>query len=318
MQHNDNAFTAMLLTLPLTADKEELVRPLASCEFIQLARRVEAAGLGTVGSLIGMDISAVMAKLDMPEQEAYRICMLLSRTMPLSYAMERFYEQNIEILTTMDEEYPVRLTERLGTDAPTAMYVSGNLALLKQPMVALLGISGVKMTPAAEKGVRMLVQSLKQEGFGLITSSEPGACRVAEKEAFECGVNVVSVLAGDLSHKKEEDMYIEAQLRGQALLLSVVHPDAPYTNVHAVNRNRIVYSMALASFIATTDAKRGESDAIRKKLCDWMYAFDTPTPLGNRIVISRGVSPVPDFEKMDFAKYAQNWRMANAEQLSFL
>ena len=138
MQHNDDAFTAMLLTLPLTADKEELVRPLASAEFIQLVKRVEEAGLGTIGSLIGMDISAVMAKLDMPEQEAYRICMLLSRTMPLSYAMERFYEQNIEILTGMDEEYPVRLTERLGTDAPTAMYVSGNIELLKQPMVALL------------------------------------------------------------------------------------------------------------------------------------------------------------------------------------
>ncbi|MBQ1256358.1 MAG: DNA-processing protein DprA [Clostridia bacterium] len=318
MQHNDNAFTAMLLTLPLTADKEELVRPLASAEFIQLVKRVEEAGLGSIGNLNGMDISAVMAKLDMPEQEAYRICMLLSRTMPLSYAMERFYEQNIEILTGMDEEYPARLVERLGADAPTAMYVSGNIDLLKQPMVALLGISGVKMTPAAEKGVRLLVRSLKEEGFGLITSSEPGACRVAEKEAFECGVNVVSVLAGDLAHKKEEDMYIEAQLRGQALLVSLVHPDAPYTGVHAISRNRIVYSMALASFIATTDAKRGESDAIRKKLCDWLYAFDTPTPLGNRIVISRGVTPVPDFEKMDFAKYAQNWRMANAQQLSFL
>ncbi|MBQ5770311.1 MAG: DNA-processing protein DprA, partial [Clostridia bacterium] len=297
---------------------EELVRPLASAEFIQLVKRVEEAGLGSIGNLNGMDISAVMAKLDMPEQEAYRICMLLSRTMPLSYAMERFYEQNIEILTGMDEEYPARLVERLGADAPTAMYVSGNIDLLKQPMVALLGISGVKMTPAAEKGVRLLVRSLKEEGFGLITSSEPGACRVAEKEAFECGVNVVSVLAGDLAHKKEEDMYIEAQLRGQALLVSLVHPDAPYTGVHAISRNRIVYSMALASFIATTDAKRGESDAIRKKLCDWLYAFDTPTPLGNRIVISRGVTPVPDFEKMDFAKYAQNWRMANAQQLSFL
>lgn len=318
MQHNDNAFTAMLLTLPLTADKEELVRPLTGAEFIQLTKRVEEAGLGAIGSLIGMDISAVMTKLNMPEQEAYRICMLLSRTMPLSYAMERFYDQNIEILTAMDEEYPSRLAERLSSDAPTAMYVSGNVELLNQPMVALLGISGVKMTPACEKGVRMLVRSLKDEGFGLITSSEPGACRVAEKEAFECGVNVISVLAGDLARKKEEDMYIEAQLRGQALLVSLVHPDAPYTSVHAVNRNRIVYSMALASFIATTDSKRGESDAVRRKLCDWMYAFDTPTPLGNRIVISRGVTPVPDFEKMDFAKYAQNWRMANAEQLSFL
>ena len=317
MHHNDDAFTAMLLTLPLTADKEELVRPLTSAEFLALCERVEQAGMGTIGSLIGQDMSAVMAKLDIPEQEAYRICMLLSRTMPLSYAMERFYEENLEILTSMDEEYPVRLHERLGADAPMAMYMTGNVELLNRPMIALLGISGVKMTPVVEKGVRTLVRSIKEEGFGLITSSEPGACRVAEAEAFACGADVVSVLAGDLSRKKDEDMYQEALSKGQALLVSLVHPDAPYTNVHAVSRNRIVYSLALASFIATTDAKRGESDAMRRKLCDWLYAFDTPTPLGNHIVISRGIQAITDMDKMDFAKYAQNWRMATAEQLSF-
>lgn len=318
MQHNDDAFTAMLLTLPLTADKEELVRPLTSAEFMALSEKVVSSGLSSVGNLIGMDISAIMTKLDMPEQEAYRICMLLSRTMPLSYAMERFYEQNLEILTSEDAVYPERLKERLSQDAPTAMYAAGNIGLINQPMIGILGISGVKMTPGVEKGIKTLVRSIKDEGFGLVTSAEPGACRVAEAEAFALGVNVVSVLAGDLSRKKEEEMYKKALESGSSLLLSLVHPDAPYTNVHAVSRNRVVYALSLAAFIATTDAKRGESDAMRKKLCDWLYAFDTPTPLGNRIVISRGISPVPDFEKMDFAKYAQNWRMANAEQLSFL
>ena len=318
MQHNDDAFTAMLLTLPLTADKEELVRPLTSVEFLTLQKRVRESKIKTIGGLIGMDISAIMTKLDMPEQEAYRICMLLSRTMPLSYAMERYYEQNIDILTLMDEAYPPRLHERLEADMPTAMYVSGDVSLLHQPLIGILGISGVKMEKSAQDGLRSLVRSIAAEGFGIITSGEPGACRVAEAEAFACGCKVVSVLAGDLAKKREDDMYEKAVSEGRALLVSLVHPEAPYTNVHAANRNRVVYAMSLAAFIVTTDAKRGESDALRRKLCDWMYAFDTPAPLGNRIVIQRGILPVRDVQQMDFAKYAQNWRMACAEQLTFL
>lgn len=318
MQHKDDAFTAMLLTLPLTADKEELVRPLTSAEFLTLQKRVEASPLKTIGALIGMDISAIMEQLEMPEQEAYRICMLLSRTMPLSYAMERYYEKDIDILTLMDDEYPLRLAEKLDTDAPTAMYVSGNLELLQKPLIGILGISGVKMEKSVQEGLRTLVRSIAQEGFGIITSGEPGACRVAEAEAFECGASVVSVLAGDLMKKKDEEMYENAVRDGKALMISLVHPDAPYTNVHAAARNRVVYAMSLAAFIVTTDAKRGESDALRRKLCDWLYAFDTPAPLGNRIVIQRGALPVRDIEQMDFAKYAQNWRMACAEQLTFL
>lgn len=317
MQHNDDAFTAMLLTLPLSANKEEMVRPLSSAEFSVLLERVEASSLRNMGDLIGMDISGIMSQLQLPEAEAYRLCMLLSRTMPLSYAMERYYEQSIDILTMMDAVYPARLTERLKSDAPTAMYLCGDESILSHPMIGILGISGVKMDKKAEEGVRMLVRAIHNEGFGIITSSEPGACRVAEKEAFEIGAKLVCVLAGDLMKKKDEEMYAEAIARKQAVLVSLVHPDAPHTGVHAVSRNRVVYAMSHAAFIATTDAKRGESEAMRKRLCDWLYVFDTPSPTGNRIVISRGATPVQHIEKMNFSKYAENWRMADAEQLSF-
>ncbi|MBQ3079291.1 MAG: DNA-processing protein DprA [Clostridia bacterium] len=317
MRHNDDAFTAMLLTLPLTADREEMVRPLSSAEFSYLTERVRASSLHTIGDMIGMDISGIMSRLSLPEAEAYRICMLLSRTMPLSYAMERFYEQSIDILTLMDEEYPKRLTERLAQDAPTAMYICGDTELLNKPMIGIFGISGVKMDAETEKGVRLLVRNAHAEGFGLITSSEPGACRVAEKEAYECGASVVCMLAGDLLKKKNEEMYAEMIAQKRALLTSLVHPEAPYTNVHALSRNRVVYALSQAAFIATTDAKRGESEALRKHLCDWLYVFDTPSPTGNRIAISRGAQPLQHIEKMNFSKYAENWKIACAQQLSF-
>ena len=52
MRHNDDAFTAMLLTLPLTANKDELVRPLSSAEFSILRARVAACGARRIGDLL--------------------------------------------------------------------------------------------------------------------------------------------------------------------------------------------------------------------------------------------------------------------------
>lgn len=318
MRHNDDAFTAMLLTLPLTADKEELVRPLTSPEFAALTERVEASKVERIGDLMGMDVSGMMRILDISEADAYRLCMLLSRTMPLSYAMERFYDQNLELLTVYDAEYPDRFRTRLGVDAPAAMYTCGDLSLLKMPLIGIFGIAGVKMTKTVENSLRALVRGIVREGFGIVTSSELGACRLAESEAMECGGKAVCVLAGDLMRRKEEDLYAEGIARRDMLLVSLVHPDAPYTAHHALSRNRLVYSLPVASFIATTDGKRGEYEALRRRFTEWLYTFDTPEPAGNRVVIGRGAIPVYDILQMDFSQYARNWRMATAEQLSFL
>ena len=238
MRHNDDAFTAMLLTLPLTANKDELVRPLSSAEFSILRARVAACGARRIGDLIGLDVSGIMNLLKVPEAEAYRLCMLLCRTMPLSYAMERFYEQNLELLTLYDSAYPENLATRLGDDAPAAMYMCGDASILSMPLVGILGISGVRMSKKAEDGLRTLVRALVREGFGIVTSSELGACRLAEAEAVQCGGKVVCALAGDLMAKKDEEDSAAAIARRQMLLLSLVHPDAPYTGVHALARNR--------------------------------------------------------------------------------
>ena len=118
--------------------------------------------------------------------------------------------------------------------------------------------------------------------------------------------------------KKDEEDSAAAIARRQMLLLSLVHPDAPYTGVHALARNRVVYALSLASFVITTDGKRGETEALRRRLCDWLYVFDEPEPAGNRVIIARGATPVHDVSQMDIQKYARSWRLANAEQLSFL
>ncbi len=318
MRHTDESFTTMLLTLPLAADSAELVAPLSNQEFAQLSRRAAAAGLNGIGRLMGMDVSGIMRLLDASEQEAYRLCMLLSRTMPLSYALERFIDKNIDVLTRGDSLFPSRLSDRLEDDAPNTMYVKGSIDLLQTPLIGIFGISGVKLEPDADRGLRELIKGVASQGYTIITASELGACRRAENMALSEGAQLVVVVAGDMTALSEGAMYKNALSHGDALFVSLAHPDAAYSAQNAQARNRFVYAMSQAAFIATTDGKRGETEAARKKICPKLYAFDTETPPGNRAVIARGIAPLRDVRLIDFRQYAENWKLANGEQTTFL
>ena len=118
MPHNDDAFATMLLMSQLSASRDEIVRPLSTAEFYSLRDAVGRCGLGSLGSLIGMDLSAIRRSLGLEESEAYRLCVLLNRVMPLSYALERFTEGGLDIVTVDEADYPERMRGRLERKAP--------------------------------------------------------------------------------------------------------------------------------------------------------------------------------------------------------
>ena len=171
MHHNDDSFAAMLLTLTLTPDKDEIVRPLNTVEFSRLAARAETPDGSGIGRLIGMDMSGVVDALDCSEDEAYRICMLLNRAMPLSYSLEKFSNDGIDILTRYNKEYPTQFTEKLGHSAPAAFYMCGSPLAFGYPLVAIMGVSGMKLPVNAEEQVRALVRQARDNGYGVLIAA---------------------------------------------------------------------------------------------------------------------------------------------------
>ena len=317
MHHNDDSFAAMLLTLTLTPDKDEIVRPLNTVEFSRLAVRAAASGKGSVGSLIGMDMSGIMDVLDCNEDEAYRICMLLNRAMPLSYSLEKFSSDGVEILTRYNEEYPERFTEKLGQNAPAAFYLCGNPQVLSVPLIAIMGISGVKLPVNAEQQVRALVKQAAENGYGIISGGEPGISRLAAMAAFELGVPYVDIVGGDLSNHCAANP-VKAMLReGRCAVVSMIHPSALFTVGHAISRCKLIYALSSAAFIFNTDGKRGEGEALKNRYCEGLYVWDIPHPPANRQVIAKGGIAVQDHADIRFERLSANWKMAQAEQLRF-
>lgn len=318
MRHNDDSFATMLLMSQIDPGREELVRPLSTGEWHQLYARVRARGM-SMGDLINLDMSGFMLRLGVTEQEAYRLCILLGRVLPLSVSMEGFAQDGIDILTWNQALYPARLRERLGEKAPPMLYLSGRAELFRQDAIAILGAKNAR--GEAEKMARTLARLAVENGYAVITDGAIGPARLAQDEAFQCGGRVIEVGAGGLSARvQEKDMLGLIELRMGAAL-SITHPHAPHTLPHARARNKCLYAMAHAAFILGVEKSRGALydgalEALQRGWNDFIYVWDTPAYPDGRELLARGAGALRQVTPESFEQMARIWRGATARQLS--
>ena len=308
MQYNEASFAVMLLTMALSPDREEYARPLSIQEFRQLEKRMRDAGMENPGKLLGVDISGLMLKLDIEEQEAYRIFTLCGRGIQLDYALEGFYDRGIRVVTQCDGEYPQRLKKRLNDAAPPVFYAFGDLPA-GAPSLALVGIGGIRTTPEARDGIESLVRQAAKLGYAVITGGEPGVSHVAAGAAEEYGARLLEILGGALGARA-----VEAAGDPRVSGISLEHPDALFTVSHAIARNRALFALSDAAIVFNTDGKRGEGESLSRGYCDWIYAWQGHP--STQALIARGAYPVADLSALDVDQLSREWQSSRAEQLS--
>ena len=312
--YNDDAFATMLLTIPLSADRAEYARPLSTAEYRRLLSRVKSSAAGRLGALLRADISGLMMLLGVSEEEGYRLYTLLNRGVQLSYTLENFMGKGVRVLTCFDGEYPPQFRARMAEAAPPSLFFAGERSLLDMPAVAVVGVSGVKTTPEVRQSVEGIVRGACRMGYAVVTGGELGVSRVAASLVAELGGTLIDVPAGGLlAHIAEEPMQTLIA-EGRMAALSLEHPEALPTVPHAIARSKLVFSLARAAFVFNTDGKRGEADALKRGLCDWVYAYTGYA--GNRALVSRGAQPFRRLDAEEFKRLSTRWKTAFSQQLN--
>jgi len=314
MNYSDDAFVTMLLSMALSPNREEYARPFSTQELKRLEEKVRQSGFYHIGRLMNVDIGGLMFKLDISEEEAYRIYTLLNRSVQLSYTVENHLRQGIEVVTCYNDEYPQRVKRRMEDAAPPVFYRCGNSELLSRPMLAIVGISGVKTSPEVRDSIETLVRNGIRLGYTILTGGELGVSRVAMNMAYEYGGTLVEVVGGDMINHIHEDGIAEMLAENRAAVISLEHPEALFTVSHAIARNKLLFSLAEAAFIFNTDGKRGEMDAIRNRYCDWIYAWTGYA--NNQPLIARGAIAASAIPEMNIDDLSRHWRNSESEQMS--
>ena len=177
---------------------------------------------------------------------ALRILQLLSEQDKLDRYLEGGRISGCYPVTRVSRQYPARLWDTLGPEAPGALWYQGDLSLLQMPAVSLVGSRD--LLPQNELFAWEVGKQAARQGYVLISGNARGADRTAQDSCLAHGGKVISVVADTLSsHRESKDI----------LYLSEDGYDQPFSSHRALRRNRIIHALGERVFVAQCRLGRG-------------------------------------------------------------
>jgi len=160
-----------------------------------------------------------------------------------------------------DPAYPAALAEI--DDAPPLFWARGNLALLKRPMIALVGARNA--SSLGERMARSLARDLAAQGFVIVSGLARGIDAAAHAASLDSGT--VAVLAGgvDIAYPAESRQIFQGiSERGLCLSEQVMglEPQAR----HFPPRNRIISGLSSGIVVVEAAARSGSLITARNAL----------------------------------------------------
>lgn len=167
------------------------------------------------------------------------------------------------LLVHGEAAYPAALAEL--PDAPPVLWVLGDVSLLNQPSVAMVGARN-----ASSLGVRMarrLAQGLAEAGFTVISGLARGIDAAAHEAALEVSGATVAVMAGgiDVIYPPENEA-LAREIAAKGCRISEHPPGLEPQARHFPLRNRIVAGLAGAVVVVEAAAKSGSLITARAAL----------------------------------------------------
>lgn len=249
-----NTQAILLLTAPLIAGRgtssSELLSP---GEYKRLARHLREIQRQPA-DLVSPD-AADLLRACQPVIDETRLQRLLGRGFLLSQVIERWQARAIWVVSRADAEYPRRLKVRLREDAPAVLYGCGDMSLLESGGLAVVGSRHVDDSLI---DYTMAVGRLAaRAGRTLVSGGAKGIDQAAMRGALEAGGKVSGVLADSLEKTAMNREHRNLLIDGQLVLISPYDPSAGFNVGNAMQRNKLIYGLADASLVVSSDLNKG-------------------------------------------------------------
>lgn len=249
-----NAQAILLLTAPLIAGREERSNDLLTAgEYKRLARHLREQQRQPADFLLP-EASELIDGCRLVV-DAERMKRLLARGFLLSQAVERWRSRAIWVVSRADGDYPKRIKARLKDDAPAILYGCGDADLLDAGGLAVVGSRNVDdaLVDYTEGIGRMTAKARRM----LISGGARGIDQAAMRGALEAGGRVAGVLADSLEKTAMTREHRNLLMNGQLVLVSPYDPGAGFNVGNAMQRNKLIYALADAALVVSSDLNKG-------------------------------------------------------------
>jgi predicted Rossmann fold nucleotide-binding protein DprA/Smf involved in DNA uptake len=228
---------------------------------------------------------------------------LLDRGFLLGNALEQWQTKSIWVAGQGDPEYPTKIAERLKDDSPAVLYGCGSGELLEQGGLAVVGSRRVdqELIEYTEK----IGQRCAGAEINIVSGGAQGIDRAAMRGALEAEGRVVGVMADSLEAailNRENRQW----LRDEHLsLISPYDPSAGFHVGNAMQRNKLIYALADAALVVSSDREKGGTwagayEQLRKLRFVPVYVRSTgEVGDGLRALMKMGAVPWPNPESSD-------------------
>ena len=177
---------------------------------------------------------------------AQRVIRLLSRTEQLQWYLEQGRRRDCFPITRVSPSYPDRLRDRLGAEAPGVIWAKGDVSLLQQPAIALVGSRDLHDENRAF--ARLVGKQAALQGFTLVSGDARGADKTAQDSCLEHGGTVISIVCDELEKHTAAD---------NVLYFSETGFDLAFSSHRALQRNRLIHCLGGKIFVAQCTLGKG-------------------------------------------------------------
>ncbi len=297
------------------ATGDDHAAPLKLAEWNELSRQIQSSALKQPGALQGHTADELARELAVPSDDAERIVRLLDRSGRLALELENLFSRGIWAMTRVDKHYPSRLRDTLKHQAPSVLFGSGEIHLLRRAGVAVVGSRNIDEAGAAF--AREVGGKAAAAGLAVVSGGARGTDRLAMDGAMEANGAAIGALADSLEATIRKSDVRELLLDGCLLLLTPYAPTAGFSIGGAMGRNKLIYGLSDFAVVVSSDFHTGGTwagavEALKPGWCPVLVRDGPDVPKGNRELLRLGAAPLAESELESIVNLAE-WMKAHAK-----
>ncbi len=252
--------------------------------------------------------------------EKDRIVKLLGRGVALALIVEEWAAKGIWVVSRADDDYPTRWKRHFQQKRPALLFGIGNKTLLQGGGVAIVGSRNASSEDL--KFTRDLGVDAARKRQVVVSGGARGVDQTAMIAALEHGGQAVGILPQGVDSEVTKARWRAAIKSGDLVLVATCDPGSRFEGYRAMNRNKLVYTLAHCAVVVATDENRtgkksgtwtGAQENLKKNWVPLFVQIGPGVKAGNIALLREGGSPLdrPEVPSLDDA--IQNADTARAE-----
>ena len=189
-----------------------------------------------------------------------------------AFLCETLYNNGIEIIPIISQDYSKTLKENLKKSAPLLLYVKGNKQIMQENSVAIVG-----SRDASDLALQFTdnIAKLASKEYKVVVS---GFAKGVDKQALDSAVlykgqSIIVLPQGIMTFESGFKTYYKQIIDGDVLVLSVFPPKAGWSKDLAMARNPIIYGLAKEIYVAESKPSKNRQGT-ETKGGTWTGAMD--------------------------------------------